>query len=600
MDPAIVKLRAVRKALRSLDLAGLLVPNGDAHQSEYLAERDKRREWISGFTGSNGTALILNKPESAHLWTDGRYIFQAGKELNPDLWTLHKDEASQIGEFITKTLNPGSRIGVDPFHISNSQYQRLEMELHAEKFRLIPLERNVIDEVWGESQPPMPNQPILSLGIEYTGMSLIDKVSFFREEMKKKKCGCLILSDLAEIAYTFNLRGSDIPHNPVFFSFAAITYDDVYLFLTDPELLDIPLNGVIIKPYNAIGEFIKEFKSSSDCKIWFSEHASRGLIANIPQENNKIISVNPVSLKKAVKNETEMKGFVNCHIRDAVALCRYFAWLEKEIVKKEVDEFQASQILDSFRKEMDDFVGTSFPTISGSGPNAAIIHYRPKPGKSKVLTRNDIYLVDSGGQYKDGTTDVTRTVHFGSPSDRIKECFTRVLKGQIRLTQTVFPKGVKGYALDSIARSSLWQVGLDYAHGTGHGVGSYLNVHEGPMGISKRYNSYDPGLEKGMVLSIEPGYYEDGNFGIRIENLVQIVRADTENNFGQKEFLTFENLTLVPIQKKLIEPTMLSSDEVAYIDDYHTLCKDRVGPLLRELGLKEALNWLIRETEPLG
>eukprot|EP00096_Caligus_rogercresseyi_P005587 TRINITY_DN2148_c0_g1_i3.p1 TRINITY_DN2148_c0_g1~~TRINITY_DN2148_c0_g1_i3.p1 ORF type:complete len:248 (-),score=73.30 TRINITY_DN2148_c0_g1_i3:418-1161(-) len=247
---------------------------------------------------------------------------------------------------------------------------------------------------------------------------------------------------------------------------------------------------------------------------------------------------------------------------------------------------------------MEHFVGTSFTTISGSGPNAAVIHYRPKPGESRVISRGDIYLVDSGGQYKDGTTDVTRTVHMGSPSSRERECFTRVLKGQIQLTTTVFPKGIMGYSLDAIARTSLWKAGLDYVHGTGHGVGSYLNVHEGPMRLSSRYNAYDPGLEEGMVLSIEPGYYEDGQFGIRIENLVHIVPA--ENNGGNKEFLTFENLTLVPIQKKLIEPKMLTKEEVSYINDYHMLCKEKVGPLLKQLGLQDALNWLNRETEPLG
>ena len=307
----------------------------------------------------------------------------------------------------------------------------------------------------------------------------------------------------------------------------------------------------------------------------------------------------PVTLAKAKKNPTEIQGFIDCHIRDAAALCSYFAWLEQEVPKGKIDEINGADKLATLRAEMDNFVGLSFETISAVGPNAALCHYSSTKESNRPLTLNEIYLVDSGGQYKDGTTDVTRTLHFGTPKAFEIDCFTRVLKGQIKLRKAAFPSKIIGNYLDTFARMFLWEVGLDYAHGTGHGVGAYLNVHEGPMGISWRPYPDDPGLQEGMVLSNEPGFYKDGEFGIRIENLVYIVKADTEHNFRDRGYLTFEDLTLVPIQQKLINTKMLDEGEIKYLNHYHQKCREKVGALLQKMGKKDGYDWMMRETEPL-
>jgi len=355
-------------------------------------------------------------------------------------------------------------------------------------------------------------------------------------------------------------------------------------------------NVVEIKPYDSIAGFLSDLKNVT---IWLSNNASQALVS-LCSPNKTILECTPVTLAKAIKNPVEIQGFKSCHVRDAAALCSYFAWLEKEIPKGIVTEISGADKLASERSDMENFVGLSFDTISSVGPNGAIIHYKPSQESNRLLTTEELYLVDSGGQYKDGTTDVTRTLHFGSPKPFEKECFTRVLKGQLKVAMAVFPSKIKGNYLDTLARISLWEVGLDYSHGTGHGVGSYLNVHEGPMGISWRPYPDDPGLQVGMVLSNEPGYYQDGDFGIRLENLVHIVQADTKHNFRDRGYLTFEDLTVVPIQQKLIDPKLLSPDEINYINMYHQKCRDSVGPLLRDMGKSDGLKWLIRETNPIG
>lgn len=333
--------------------------------------------------------------------------------------------------------------------------------------------------------------------------------------------------------------------------------------------------------------------------MFLSESASAGIVSCVPAEK-AVLEMSPIVLAKAVKNETEIRGFVDCHVRDGAALCEYLAWLEKEVPGGNVTEISGADKLRTCREQMSHFVSLSFDTISSSGPNAAIIHYHPQEDSNRAITPEELYLVDSGAQYKDGTTDVTRTVSFGTPSDHERECFTRVLKGQIALRKAVFPEKLPGRRLDSFARSALWQIGLDYLHGTSHGVGAHLNVHEGPVGISWRDYPGDPGVLPGMVLSNEPGYYEAGKFGIRIENLVLTVPAETKFNFKEKRYLTFKDLTMVPIQRKMIMAELLSSEEIDYLNEYHMECREKVGEVLRTMGKKEALNWLMRETEPLG
>jgi len=420
------------------------------------------------------------------------------------------------------------------------------------------------------------------------------------------------------VAWLFNLRGSDISFNPVFFSYAAVTATEAVLFLRSSQVSgqvraalgngdDLEGESVVIREYDAVKQYIQAACSESGSgggdstkKIWLSDTASQALASVVPAPR-RLIKASPVTLLKSIKNEVELDGFVNSHARDAAALCSYLCWLDKNIDSGSVTEVTGADRLEQFRSEQDHFMGLSFPSISSVGPNGAIIHYRPAPETARTITRQELYLVDSGAQYRDGTTDVTRTVHYGAPSQHEKECFTRVLKGHIALASAVFPNKTKGHCVDSFARQHLWQVGLDYLHGTGHGVGAFLNVHEGPCGISWRVYPNDPGLQEGMILSDEPGYYEDGSFGIRIESLVRVVRAQTRHTMPSKSvFLTFEPVTVVPIQTKLILPDLMTRQEIDWLNNYHQLCRDRVGPILKEKGRKDALEWLNRETMPIG
>jgi len=588
-------------------VAAYIVPSCDAHNSEYLAECDERRAFISGFNGSAGTAIVTSK--DALLWTDGRYFLQATQQMD-DNWTLMKEgqpETLSRGDWLAKNLESGSTVGVDPFLMPVSQWNSLNQTLEKANIKLVGVKDNLIDSVWGSNQPERPNQPVVPLEMKFTGKSWETKVTEIRKTMTEKGTDVLVLSALDDVAWMLNLRGSDIQYNPVFFSYTVVTLDKVYLFVNEGQITasvikhlkpekDV-LNIVEIKPYEAITGYLSGLRNKN---IWLSNQASQALVSLCSKNNKLVIECTPVTLAKAIKNEVEIQGFINSHVRDAAALCSYFAWLEKEIPTGTVSEISGADKLASLRAEMENFVGLSFDTISSSGPNGAIIHYKPTAESDRTVTEEEVYLVDSGGQYKDGTTDVTRTLHFGTPKEFEKECFTRVLKGQIRLGQAVFPTKIKGNYLDTLARVSLWEVGLDYSHGTGHGVGSYLNVHEGPMGISWRPYPDDPGLQVGMVLSNEPGYYQDGEFGIRLENLVNIVEASTPHNFRDRGYLTFNDLTVVPIQQKMIVPSLLTQDEINYINNYHQKCRDMVGPLLRSMGKKDGLKWLIKESNPIG
>merc|ERR1719414_770584 len=522
-------------------------------------------------------------------------------------------ETPSRGQWLADHLDSGSNVGVDPFLMTVTEWKQLKQTLDSgDNIKLIAVKNNLVDAVWGSNQPDRPNQPIKPLELKFTGKSWEDKVQDIRAVMKDRKADVLVLSALDDSAWFLNLRGSDITYNPVFFCYTVITQDKVYFFANDDQVTQEVVRHlkpekdvthiVEIKPYESITGFLSSYRGKT---IWLSNQSSQALLLSCTLEpkqlgdksaNKVIIECSPVTIAKANKNSVEINGFINCHVRDAAALCNYFAWLEKEVPKGTVTEISGSDKLESFRAEMENFVGLSFDTISSVGPNAAIIHYKPTPETSRTLNEEEIYLVDSGGQYKDGTTDVTRTLHFGSPKPFEKECFTRVLKGQLKVAMAVFPSKIKGNYLDTLARISLWEVGLDYSHGTGHGAGAYLNVHEGPMGISWRPMPDDPGLQVGMVLSNEPGYYQDGDFGIRLENLVHIVQADTKHNFRDRGYLTFEDLTMVPIQQKLIDPKLLSQDEINYINLYHQKCRDSVGPLLRDMGKTDGLKWLIRET----
>ncbi|KAM4702754.1 xaa-Pro aminopeptidase 1 [Rhinophrynus dorsalis] len=572
-------LRQLRQAMQSSrtlsePIQAYIVPSGDAHQSEYIAPCDCRREFISGFNGSAGTAIVTD--QSAAMWTDGRYFLQAAQQMDSN-WTLMKmglkDTPTQE-DWLINVLPDASRVGVDPFIMQTDQWKSMSLALKNAGHLLVPVQENLIDSIWTD-RPQRPCQPLIALGLNYTGVSWKEKIEKLRTKMVERKASWIVLTALDEVAWLFNLRGLDVDYNPVFFAYAIVGTSSIRLFasgdrLSDPAvrahlLLDLsppPEFRVQLEPYESVLPALQSICAglSPKEKVWISDKASYALTEAIPKAHRYLTPYTPVCQAKAVKNAVEIEGMRRAHIKDAVALCELFSWLEKEITKDTVTEISASDKAEEFRSQQEDFVELSFATISSTGPNGAIIHYKPVPETNRKLSVNEVFLLDSGAQYKDGTTDVTRTMHFGTPTEYQKECFTYVLQGHIAVSSAVFPNGTQGHLLDSFARSALWESGLDYLHGTGHGVGSFLNVHEGPCGISYKTFADEP-LEAGMILSDEPGYYEDGSFGIRIENLVLVVPAKTKYNFRDRGSLTFEPITLVPIQTKMINIELLTQKE---------------------------------------
>lgn len=590
-------------------LSAYIVPSCDSHQSEYLADCDKRRQFISGFTGSTGTAIITNS--KAALWTDGRYFLQAEKELEAD-WILMKDGEPNVptfGEWLNVELPKGSKVGIDPFLVPEDTWGSLSKKLESGGNLLVPSRQNLVDLAWVD-RPPRPTNPIFNLSLKLTGISWHEKVRGIHAEMKKKDVKVLVVTALDEIAWLLNLRGSDIEYNPVFFAYVVLTMETLYFFVDGAKLsqsvkdhLKETVENFVFKvkicAYDEVESVLKALAVAEGNKFWISSTSSHALVSLI-DKTKLVTDESPVKETKAVKNSTEVENMKEAHIKDAVALCEYFSWLEEKVSNNEdVTEVSGAKKLQEFRKEQADYVSDSFETISAYAANGAVIHYRPSDETDKRIGDSDLYLCDSGAQYSDGTTDVTRTMHFGNPTAYEKECFTRVLKGHISLCNVIFPTGTKGHLLDAFARTSLWEVGLDYLHGTGHGVGAFLNVHEGPIGISMRCRKEDSGIEENMILTDEPGYYENGKFGIRIENVVLVTKAKTQYSFNNKSSLRFEPITLVPIQSKMILTEMLTAAEISWLNSYHSTCRNVVGKFLESQNRKKALEWLIKETEPI-
>uniref|UniRef100_A0A8C5HEY7 Xaa-Pro aminopeptidase 1 n=1 Tax=Gouania willdenowi TaxID=441366 RepID=A0A8C5HEY7_GOUWI len=585
-------LRQLRHAMRnckyfSEPIQAYIVPSGDAHQSEYIAPCDCRREFISGFNGSAGTAIITE--QHAVMWTDGRYFLQASQQMDNN-WTLMKmglKETPSQEDWLISVLPENSRVGVDPWIIAADQWKTMSKALSSAGHSLVALQDNLIDVVWID-RPERPSKQLRTLGLEYTGISWHDKITALRAKMTERKITWFVATALDEIAWLFNLRGADIEYNPVFFAYSIVGMNSIRLFV-DLKRLQIPAVKEHLQldspskpelniqtfPYESVYTELQAVCAalSPKDKVWICDKASCALTQVIPKFSRLLqspIPYTPLCLAKAVKNETEIQGMKVAHIKDAVALCELFAWLEKEIPKSTVTEISCAEKAEEFRSQQKDFIGLSFPTISG-------------------VTFKTFF---------DGTTDVTRTMHFGTPSAFEKECFTYVLKGHIAVSAAIFPNGTKGHLLDSFARAALWESGLDYLHGTGHGVGCFLNVHEGPCGISYKTFADEP-LEAGMIVSDEPGYYQEGSFGIRLENVVLVVAAKPKYNYRNRGSLTFEPLTLVPIQVKMMNTELLTQRERDWVNDYHRKCREVVGAELERQGRKQALDWLIRETQPI-
>ncbi|KAF1957266.1 putative Xaa-Pro aminopeptidase P [Byssothecium circinans] len=605
------RLAELRKLMKERSIDVYMVPSEDSHQSEYIAPCDARRAFISGFTGSAGYAVVTH--DKAALSTDGRYFNQASKQLDSN-WELLKQglqDVPTIQEWTADQAEGGKVVGVDPSVVTGADARKLSDKIKKKGGEYKAVDDNLVDLVWGDKRPARPSEKVIVQPLKYSGKSFTDKIEDIRKELEKKKSLGFVVSMLDEIAWLYNLRGNDIPYNPVFFSYAVITPTTATLYVDESKLsAEVKAHlgdAVTIRPYDSIfgdvaalsAELFKANDESSEKKKFLtSTKASWALYKALGGEERVDEVRSPVGDAKAIKNEVELEGMRQCHIRDGAALTEYFAWLEDQLINKgaTLDEVDGADKLESIRAKQDLFMGLSFDTISSTGANAAVIHYKAEKGACSIIDPKAIYLCDSGGQYHDGTTDTTRTLHFGEPSEIEKTAYTLVLKGNMALERVKFPKGTTGFALDVTARQFLWAEGLDYRHGTGHGVGSFLNVHEGPIGIGTRVQYSEVPLSVGNVISDEPGYYEDGKFGIRIENMVMVKEVETKLKFGDKPYLGFERVTLTPHCRKLVDMSLLTEDEKNFINEYHKEVYEKTHKFFDKDEL--TLAWLKRETAP--
>jgi len=557
------------------------------------------------------------------LWTDSRYWNEAGLQLDADCWTLMKQgepKVPTIVKHLASLAKEGKgkklRVGIDPYVHPASfakdfneamEEAAKEEDVEAVIGELDTSQPNLVDPIWGSARPPVPTSPFRVHPLEYAGLSVADKVAKIREKMAENKATLSVFSTLDDVAYLFNVRAmGDVETCPVGIAYATVGMDTVTLYCDSKKVesqeVQDHLAEVTLKPYDDIVADIQAHcEADSKNKIWLDASRSNYAIADVVPDKQKIDSQNAITPMKASKNQAELEGMRKAHIVDGAAMAKFMAWLQEEIVNKgrKVSEVEIDEVLTGFRAEQPGFLECSFPTIAGVGGNAAIIHYRAQENDlMKYLDADTPILIDSGGQYTYGTTDVTRTWHLGDASEEFKDVYTRVLKGNIGVDSMIFPEGTPGFVLDVMARKSLWEAGKDYGHGTGHGVGAALNVHEGPHSISPRFANQE-GLKNGMIVSNEPGYYEDGNFGIRIENLLEMQYVDPKYNEEpkdgeeaptKKKFLKFAKLTMIPIQKNMMKVELMTKEELDWVDAYHEEVLAKVGPLLEDDS--PAMKWL--------
>ncbi|XP_027753671.1 xaa-Pro aminopeptidase 2 [Empidonax traillii] len=596
------RLAALRDTMRDHGVHAYIVPSTDAHMSEYISKRDARLGWLTGFTGSAGTSVVTK--DKAALWTDSRYWTQAERELDCN-WELQRTIwIESIVMWILEAVPVGGNISLDPFLFSIATWKSYSQALHGSGRNLLSLETNLVDQVWGDQRPPPSSSEIYSLPAAFTGSSWQEKVAGIRQQMEQhvRRPTAVLLSGLEETAWLFNLRGDDIPYNPVFYSYTLLTNTDISLFVEGSRLSAAARESlrsgcpgplcVELREYGQVSAHLRNY-TRGNVTVWLgTEYTTYGLYGIVPQEKLLEESYSPVMTAKAVKNSREQELLRAAHVRDAVAVIQYLLWLEKMVPQGRVNEFSGAQHIDALRRAQQHSHGPSFQSISASGLNAALAHYSPANGSSRPLSAGEMYLFDTGGQYLDGTTDITRTVHWGQPTPLQKEAYTRVLMGNIDLSRLVFPSNTAGRTVESFARRALWDVGLNYGHGTGHGIGNFLSVHEWPVG----FQSNNVPLAAGMFTSIEPGYYRDGEFGIRIEDVALVVEAQTKHQ--SEPFLTFEVVSLVPYDRNLIDLSLMSPEQIQYLNSYYKRIRERVGPELQRQQLEEAYKWLQESTKP--
>jgi len=590
--PRVAALRA-ELAIRGLD--GFIVPRADRFQNEYVPPSDERLAWLTGFTGSAGAGIVLK--DRAVIFVDGRYVVQAREEVDETLFAVVHlvDEPPTL--WIENNLRAETRLGYSPWLHTVEGAERLNKACAAAGAALIAVDDNPIDAIWTE-RPQPPLGAVVAHELRFAGEDAKDKLARVVTELRKTSADALVVSDPQAVSWLFNIRGSDVPHTPVVLAFAVVPKEGRPALYVDlrklnnnmrariEELADIRANAAFERDLAALG--------SAHRKVRLDPTTSAEAIARVVVENGGEIlrGSDPIAPMKAVKNATEIAGARSAQQRDGAAVTRFLAWFDREASRGTLTEIDAVEALESFRRDTGMLKDVSFPTIAGAGPDGAIVHYRVTRKSNRSIAPGELFLIDSGGQYEDGTTDITRTVAVGPSTAEMRQRFTLVLKGHIALARAVFPDGTNGAQLDPLARQYLWRAGVDFDHGTGHGVGSYLSVHEGPARIAKLGSV---ALRRGMILSNEPGYYRTGAYGIRIENLILVTEAAPVIG-AEKPLNAFETLTLAPIDLRLIDAALLNADEIGWLNAYHARVRDVLSPLV-DVGTRA---WLITATGPLA
>lgn len=593
------RLSGLRKFMEEKNIDAYMIPSSDNHQSEYVGDYFKSREFISGFNGSAGTVIVTK--DEAGLWTDGRYFIQAESQLEGStikLFKMGQEGCPTTDEYLYKNIPEGGTLGFDGRVISAREGATLAEKLSKKGIK-IEYQYDLIDGIWPD-RPALSDSKAFLLDVKYCGESFSSKLARLREKMSEKGTSTHVITTLDDIAWLFNIRGGDVKYNPVVLSYAVITLKEVYLFVDESklneEILDeLAKENVQIKPYNDVYEFVKNIDKTEKVLLDGTK-LSYTIYNNIPCEVEKVDEFNPVMFFKAQKNEVELENIRNSHVKDGVAFTKFMYWLKKNVGKMEITEISATQKLEDLRREQEGFFEPSFNTIAAYKEHAAMMHYSATPESNYKLEAEGLFLVDSGGQYYDGTTDITRTTVLGPISDELKLHFTSVARGMINLSKAKFLHGCRGYNLDILSRSCMWNMGIDYQCGTGHGIGFVLNVHEAPNGfrwrvVPERFDSAV--LEEGMVTTNEPGIYIEGSHGIRTENEI-VVRKAEKNFYGQ--FMEFEVVTLAPIDLDGIVPELMNKDEKDYLNWYHKLVYDKISPFLTD----EEREWLKVYTREIG
>ena len=585
------KISALRQKMQDQNIDAFIVYSADPHMSEYLPNEWQERSWLSGFTGSAGFVVITK--ENAGLWTDGRYFVQAPIELKDSGIDLFKDGMEGTPNYIDWIISEipeNGTVAVNAIATSHANWELLNEKLSAKNRKLVDLP--LLKDLWKDRNSTAVKNPIFVHPVERAGKSVSEKLSDIRNKMEELETSVHVISSLDDVAWTLNLRGSDVQSNPVFLGYILLTKNEAKLYV-DLEKLDVDSrkqlddSGVKMLPYE---NFFTDLKSISSEKILVSPNSNQSIFEALKENNTFIKAAVPGNLMKAIKNDTELEGFRTVMQRDGVAMVKFLYWLTQNAGKEAMNEYSIGEKLRGFRAEGKNFVGESFGSIVGYKENGALMHYSAKREGSKEVTNQDTILVDSGGQYLEGTTDITRTLALGKPSAEFVENCTLALKGMIQLSMVKFPKGTRGVQLDAFARLALWQENKDFNHGTGHGVGSFMNVHEGPQNIRKDLNPQE--LIPGMVISNEPGFYYENHYGIRHENLIA-VREVATTDFGT--FYDFETLTICPFDRNVIDEKLLTAPEKTWLNNYHDWCKEKLENDLEG----EVKTWFLEQVKPL-